>query len=90
MSEPTIDEERERTKDPLLAALRELPVRTMDSGVEARLERQARATYLRGFEGSAWSSASGRVGRFAVPVFLAGVVGVYMTWAIAAATALVH
>jgi hypothetical protein len=58
---------------------------------EARLLRQARAAYLRSFEDTPWHvSATGIVGRAAVPVFLAGVVGVYMMWAIAAATALVH
>jgi hypothetical protein len=91
MSELPTKKEPELAVDPLLEALRALPVRTMDGAVEARLERQARATYVRGFEGSSWhSSASGLVGRVAVPVFLAGVVGLYMTWAIAAATALVH
>lgn len=78
-------------EDPLLAALRHLPARAMDGDADARLQRQARAVYARGFEESSWhSSASGRLGRFAVPVFLAGVVGLYMTWAIGAATALVH
>jgi len=77
--------------DPLLTALRHLPARAMDGSAEARLQRQARAAYVRGFEGSSWhASASGLVGRVAVPVFLAGIVGLYMTWAIAAATALVH
>jgi hypothetical protein len=77
--------------DPLVEALRHLPARALDGSVEARRHRQARAAYLREFEGSAWcSSAAGLVGRVAVPVFLAGVVGLYMTWAIAAATALVH
>jgi hypothetical protein len=77
--------------DPLLTALRHLPARTMDEPAESRLQRQARAAYVRRFEGSPWhSSATSLVGRFAVPVFLAGVVGLYMTWAIGAATALVH
>ena len=87
----TPNQEPEAPADPLLAALRHLPARTMDAPVEARLQRQARAAYVRGFEGSSWhSSAGGLVGRVAVPVFLAGIVGLYMTWAIAAATALVH
>ena len=78
-------------EDPLLTALRHLPAMAMDGSAEARLQRQARAAFVRGFEGSSWSSsASGLVGRLAVPVFLAGVVGLYMTWAISAATALVH
>lgn len=77
--------------DPLLAALRELPPRHMEPQAETRLQRQASAVYMQGFEGSSWSSsAARRFGRFAVPVFLAGVVGLYMTWAIAAATSLVQ
>jgi hypothetical protein len=91
----TIDEPKPapsgEAHDPLLAALRELPSRSLDDSVEARLQRQARAAYVRSFEGAGWqSSAAGLLGRAAVPVFLAGVVGLYMTWAIAAATALVH
>jgi hypothetical protein len=83
--------EPELHDDPLLVALRHLPARPMDGTAEARLQRQARAAYVRELEGSSWhSSASGLFGRVAVPVFLAGVVGLYMTWAIAAATALVH
>ena len=59
------------------------------SRVSARLQRQARAAFVRRAEGSGWSlSAAGLVGRAAVPVFLAGIVGLYMTWAIGAATAL--
>jgi hypothetical protein len=88
MSDPPID--------PLLAALRELPSFGAGAGVaeragEERLRRSARAAYVRRFEGSAWqTSAAGFFGKAAVPVFLAGIVGLYMTWAIAAATALVH
>jgi hypothetical protein len=80
--------------DPLLAALRQLPSYAAEgarAGEDDRLRRQARAAYVRRFEGSAWqSSAAGFFGKAAVPVFLAGIVGLYMTWAIAAATALVH
>jgi hypothetical protein len=83
--------EPEPREDPLLVALHHLPARAMDGSAEARLQRSVRAAYVRGFEGSPWhASASGLFGRVAVPVFLAGVVGLYMTWAIAAATALVH
>jgi hypothetical protein len=77
--------------DPLLAALRQLPTRTVDGDHESRLQRQARAAFTRRFEGSGWDSPlAGFVGKAAVPVFLAGIVGLYMTWAIAAATALVQ
>lgn len=86
MSESPIDK-----PDPLLAALRELPPHAMDPGPETRLQRQARAAYLRGFEDTSWTaSASSAFGRAAVPIFLACVVGLYMTWAIAAATSLVQ
>lgn len=90
-TKPTSNESE--AQDPLLAALRALPSRAglQDDSAEARLQRQARAAYARSFEGSPWhASATSLVGRAAVPVFLAGVVGLYMTWAIAAATALVH
>ena len=81
----------EPSEDPLLVALRHLPARTMDGAADGHLQRHARAAYMRGFEDSSWrSSASGLLGRLAVPVFLAGIVGLYMTWAIGAATALVR
>ena len=77
--------------DPLLAALRQLPSCATAGDHESRLRRQARATYARSFEGSFWRSpVAGFLGKAAVPVFLAGIVGLYMTWAIGAATALVH
>ncbi len=77
--------------DPLLAALRQLPSHALNGAVEDRLQRSARSAYVRSFEAAAWHSPlAGLFGRAAVPVFLAGIVGLYMTWAIAAATALVH
>jgi hypothetical protein len=83
--------DRPSKDDPLLAALRELPTRPMDGDHESRLQRQARAAFTRRFEGSGGDSPlAAFVGKAAVPVFLAGIVGLYMTWAIAAATALVH
>jgi hypothetical protein len=78
------------TNDPLLAALRHLPSHASEGPVDARLHREARAAYARSFEKSSWSSALDKVGRAAMPVFLAGIVGLYMTWAIASATALVR
>jgi hypothetical protein len=77
--------------DPLLAALRELPAHAVDAPMDTRLKREARAAYLRSFEPSPWhGGALDKVSRAAFPVFLAGIVGLYMTWAIATATALVH
>jgi hypothetical protein len=88
MSERTPDPSIE---DPLLAALRQLPAHAMETSADTRLHRQARAAFVRNAEGSTWSlTATGLAGRAAVPIFLAGVVGLYMTWAIAAATALVQ
>ena len=89
----TNDDKPAPAPDALLAALRELPGRAMDGGPESRLQRQARAAYARSFDpgASAWSSSlTALAGRAAVPVFLAGIVGLYMTWAFAAATALLH
>ena len=80
-------------KDPLLSALRQVPSRAgaEDERARARVQREARAAYLRSFEGSSWhGAAAGTLGRAAVPVFLAAIVGVYMTWAVVAAAALVH
>ena len=99
MSEPettkpeTTKPETTMADDPLLAALRQLPsrARPMDGSAETRLQREARAAYVRSFEGSTWEGVtSGLLGRAAVPVFLATVVGIYMMWAIRAATAIVH
>jgi hypothetical protein len=78
-------------EDPLLAALRLLPSHAMDSSADARLQRQARAAFVRHAEGSSSTlSAAGFVGRTAVPLFLACIAGLYMSWAIGAATALMQ
>jgi hypothetical protein len=90
MTEPRTHDDARPAQDPLLAALRQLPAHAIDAPVEARLQRQARAAYVRRFEEtSSWySPAAALVGRAAVPVFLAGVVSLYMTWAISTATSL--
>jgi hypothetical protein len=76
-------------QDPLLAALRQLPAHATDGSAGARLQRQARGAYVAQFERSGWhSSAAAVLGRAALPVFLAGIVGLYMTWAVSAATSL--
>ena len=93
MSDTDDDKPAPSIGDPLLAALRQLPSHAMDGGPEARLQRQARAAYTRSFDpgASAWSSSfTALAGKAAVPVLLAGIVGLYMTWAFAAATALLH
>ncbi|HSO31638.1 MAG TPA: hypothetical protein VLT33_03960 [Labilithrix sp.] len=78
--------------DALLAELRALPTHSGDPAFQARAQREARSAYLRSFGGGAgWSgAATSKVGRALVPVFLAMIVGLYMTWAIASATALVQ
>ena len=86
MTDPKLD-----PTDPLLAALRQLPSHAMEGSAESRLQRQARAAYARSFESSPWQNpAATLLGRAAVPIFLAGIVGLYLTWAIGAATALVQ
>ena len=75
----------------ILRDLRELPLPSTDDPHAARLQRQARAAYLRSFEDeSLYDATFGKVSRAAVPVVLAGIVGLYMTWAFATATALLH
>ena len=77
--------------DPLLAALRALPSHPVDAPRDQRMQREARAAFLRTFEASSWHGlALSKVGRAAGPVLLAAIVGLYMTWAFATATALVH
>lgn len=78
-------------RDPLLGALRHLPSPAMDENAEGRVQRTAHAAFVRHADGGGWSvGAAGLVGRIALPAFLACIVGLYMTWAFAAATAIVH
>jgi hypothetical protein len=75
--------------DPLLAALRQLTPLAAASPVEARLRQKAREGYISRFEGSTWHSpALSFASRFAMPMFLAGIVGIYMNWAMTAAATL--
>jgi hypothetical protein len=85
--------ERDRAEptDPLLEALGALPPHALLEPGEAQRRREARAAYLQSFRPSAWHGAAlGFVARSAMPVFLATIVALYMTWAITAATALAH
>ncbi len=95
MSESPIDEAQPSSamdiRDQLLAVLRQVPSLAVPGSAETRLHRQVRASYVRSFESSArHSSALGLVQSVAVLLFHAGTVGVYMTWAIAAATTLIR
>ena len=78
------------TTDPLLDELRALPPLAVDPTFDARAQHEAKRAYLRSFGGGSHGEATARIGRAVMPVFLAMVVGLYMTWAIASATALVQ
>ena len=81
---------KNETTDPLLEELRALPPHAVDPAFDARARREARGAYVRSFGSGAGGAAQGRVGRALMPVILAMVVGLYMTWAVASATALVQ
>lgn len=77
--------------DPLLGALRELPRPEMDAAFDRRARAAARSAFARSFEpATPLARLGGAFGRVAMPVLLASVVGVYLTWAFAAATALLN
>lgn len=93
----------ERDDDPLLRALRELAPPATSEGAASggaaaespdaeRRRRAARAAYVRAFEREPWHArlARGRAREIAVPVVLAAVVVLYMSWAIDAATKLMQ
>jgi hypothetical protein len=87
----TNDQDPVEPADPLLRALAALPPHALVEPGEARRRREARAAFLQSFEASAGHGpALGLVARALMPVFLATIVALYMTWAITAATALAH
>jgi hypothetical protein len=71
-------------EDVLLRALRELPRPATTGPAEDRARREARAAFQRAASGD----RSFRIGAFAVPAVLAGVVFIYLGWAFAAVNAL--
>jgi len=89
-----LDEKQSPEEDPLLRALRELVPVVVDDGAATRLQREARSAFVRAHRGddATWHGRllGGGVGRAFVPIALAGVVCIYLTWAIGAATALVN
>jgi hypothetical protein len=85
------EEDRAEPTDPLLEALAALPPLALVEPGEARRRREARAAYLQSFAPSArYGAALGFIARSVMPVGLATIVALYMTWAITAATALAH
>ena len=74
-------------EDVLLRALRELPRPDTGGADQDRARREARAAFERAAAGD---HRSFRIGAFAVPAVLAGVVFVYLGWAIATVNALAH
>lgn len=73
------------------ALLRDLPRPAMDPKAEARIRAAARAAYAQAFTPEPWHGRlSATLGRAAVPVALAAVVALYLTWAFQAASSLAH
>ena len=73
-------------EDVLIRALRELPKPDTTGAAQDRARREARAAFQRAKAGD----RSFRLGSFAVPAVLAGVVFIYLGWAISAVNALAH
>lgn len=78
----TLDEERE---DSLLRSLRELP---LPEAPDQR--RAARAAFVEAFEAPWYTRIARRAARVAVAPALACIVIVYLSWAVGAASALMH
>jgi hypothetical protein len=70
--------------DVLLRVLRELPHATHDEHAAEALRRKAREAYVRAERSQARALAD-RARGAAMPLVLAGIVGVYLSWAIGAA-----
>jgi hypothetical protein len=72
--------------DVLLRALRELPRADAPDG-----RREARTAFLAAFRDDPWHVRAARpFTRLAVPVALAGIVALYLSWAVNAASALMQ
>lgn len=72
--------------DVLVRALRQLPAPDTSGAAQDRARREARAAFQRAKAGG----GSFRLGSIAVPAVLAGVVFVYLGWAISTVNALAH
>ena len=77
-------------RDPLLEELRELPARDADAVTAERVRRSAVDAFVDTHEarGRPWRAFAGRAARAITPVVIASTVGVYLTWAVSAASAL--
>lgn len=84
----------EKPDDDLLAQLRDLPtLESQEKAVADRNQREARAAFTAAFEDEPfYAKILGSVGlrRAAVPLVLAGVVGIYLHWAATAAMKLMQ
>ena len=76
--------EEQKEQDVLLRALGDLPKPDATGAAQDRARREARAAFQRAASGD----RSFRIGAFAVPAVLAGVVFIYLGWAIATVNAL--
>ncbi len=76
-------------EDSLMRQLGALPVRAPSEAVEAQASRAARAAFVRACDPAPWyAKAFAEAARATVPVVLASVVGLYLSWAFATAIAL--
>ena len=68
---------------------RELPAHASDDATARRAKATARTAFVRAFEDEPWHRRIfGSVGRAAVPVVLASVIGIYLMWAVKVANSL--
>lgn len=70
--------------------LKDLPPHPEEPRAAERGKRAARAAYERSFAPGSWLTPLGRVNAVVMPVVLAAFVGLYLTWAITSAAALLH
>ena len=81
--------QEKQTSDDVLLRLRELPTHTEEGPAARRAKATARAAFVRAFDDDPLHvRLFGSLGRAAVPVVLASVVGIYLMWAVGAANAL--
>lgn len=73
-------------------ALRELPTIEPDARAVARSAREARAAFVSAFADEPWRvrAIRGPIGRAFVPMGLAGLIAVYVMWAVSSALTLMQ